>query len=90
MNKSKSLVNFFALSLSNPTTIISFAKKNDYLNNMTLCHLIKYCKSNPSTIIAKAQKVSANTTEIKYNMRTQVPKGLKNVINLDKKNVDNL
>jgi hypothetical protein len=29
---------------------------------MPFCHLMKYYKSKPSTIIAKAEKVSANTT----------------------------
>jgi hypothetical protein len=41
------------------------------------------------TIIAKAQKVSANTTGIKYKFGIQVPIGIKNEINLGKKNGKN-
>ena len=83
-------MNFFALSLSNPTPIISFARNNQYLDKIPLCHLIPYCKSKPSTIIAKIQKVSANPTGIKFKFIIQVPKGIKNAINLDKKNGNNL
>ena len=36
------------------------------------------------------QKVSANPTGIKYKFGIQVPKGIKNAINLDKKNGNNL
>ena len=90
MNKSHSWVNFFALSLSNPTPIISFSRNNEYLDKVSFCHLITYCKSKPSTSITKIQKVSANTTVIKDKFGIQVPKGIKNAINLDKKNGNNL
>jgi hypothetical protein len=59
MNKRKSWVNFFALSLRNSLPNISFACKKEYLENMHFCHLIQlmqYCKSKPSIIIAKIQK----------------------------------
>jgi hypothetical protein len=84
MNKSQSWLNFFALSLRNLTTIMSFVRKNDFLDKITFCHLIQDCKSKPSTIIAKAQNVSSNTAIIKYKIRIQVPKGIRNAINLDK------
>jgi hypothetical protein len=84
MNKSHSWVNFFALTLSNLTRILSFARKNGYLDKMNFYHLIQYCMSKPSTIIAMAQKVSANTTGIEYKFGIQVRKGRKNPINLDK------
>jgi hypothetical protein len=90
MNKSQSWVNFFALSLSNPTPIISFARKNYYLDKILFCHFIQYCKSKPSTIIPKVQKVAANTTGIKYKLRIQLPKSIKNKINLHKGNGNNL
>jgi hypothetical protein len=57
---------------------------------MPFCHLIQYPKFRQSTIIAKAQKISANTTGIKFNFGIQIPKGTKNRINLDKKNGNNL
>jgi hypothetical protein len=89
MNKSKLWVNFFSLSLSNPTPIISFERENDYLDKISFCHLVQYCKSKPSTIIAKAHKVSVNTTDIEYKFRIQVTTGMKNAFNLDKKNGNN-
>jgi hypothetical protein len=72
------------------THIISFSKENDYLRKITFYHLIQYCKSKPSTIIAKAQKVSANTAGIQYKFGIQVPKGIKNEVNLDKKKCSNI
>jgi hypothetical protein len=50
----QSWVNFFVLSLRNLTHIISFARENDCLDKLPLCHLIEYWKSKTSTIIAKA------------------------------------
>jgi hypothetical protein len=46
--------------------------------------------SKPSTIIATIKKVSANTTGINYKFGIQIPKGIKNTINLDKKKGNNL
>ena len=80
MNKSQSWVNFFALSLSNPTPIISFARNDGYLDKMPFCHLIQYCKSNPSTNSAKGQGVSANPTGLKYKFGIQIPKGIKDAL----------
>jgi hypothetical protein len=39
VNKNKSWVNYFALSLSNPKPIISFSRNNNLLDKMTFCHL---------------------------------------------------
>jgi hypothetical protein len=39
INKTKSWVNYFALSLSNPTPIISFSRNNNILDNMSFCQL---------------------------------------------------
>jgi hypothetical protein len=65
----------FALSVSNPSQIISFLRKSGYLDKILFCHLIQYCKYKPSTIIAKAQKVSASTTGSRLNLEIQDPKG---------------
>jgi hypothetical protein len=64
MNKSQSWMNLFSLSLSNSTPIISFARKNVYLNKMLCCHIIQYNKSKPSTIIESIQTFSVKTTGI--------------------------
>jgi hypothetical protein len=45
INKTKSWVNYFSLSLSNPKPIISFARNNNLLDKMTFCHFIQYCRS---------------------------------------------
>jgi hypothetical protein len=74
----------------NPIPIISYEAKKCYLDEMTFFHLIQYYKFKPSTVIAKAQKLSANTTGIKYKFGMQVPKRIKNLINLDEKNGNNL
>jgi hypothetical protein len=38
INKAKSWVNYFALNLNNPKTIISFARNNNLLDKMPFCH----------------------------------------------------
>ena len=90
MNKSQSWVNFFPLSLSNPTPTISFARNNENWDKIPFCHLTPYCKPKLSTIIAKIQKVSAIPTGMKYKFGIQVPKGIKSELNLDKKTGNNL
>jgi hypothetical protein len=39
INKTKSWLNYFALSLIDPKPIISFARNNKLLNKMPFCHL---------------------------------------------------
>jgi hypothetical protein len=90
INKTQSWVNFFALSLSNPTPIIAFARANNVLNKMPFCHLIQYCKSKTEVNIARIQKLSTSPRYVKYKFGIQVPKGIKNAIDLDKKNGNSL
>jgi hypothetical protein len=56
INNSQSWVNFFALSLSNPTPIISFARKHNLLDNMAFQHLVHYCKARNPVDAAKTYK----------------------------------
>jgi hypothetical protein len=90
INKTKSWVNYFALSLRNPKPIISFARNNDLLYKMPFCHLIQYCRSNKAVDIARILKVSTSPAGIKYKFGIQVPKGIKNEIDLDTKNENQL
>jgi hypothetical protein len=90
INKTQSWVNFFALSLSNPTPIIAFARANNVLNKMPFCHLIQYCKSKTEVKIAKMQNESASPTCVKYKFGIQLPKGIKNAIDLNKNNGNSL
>jgi hypothetical protein len=90
INKTKSLVNYFALSLSNPKTIISFARNSNLLDKMPFCHLTHYCWSNTAVDIARILNVSTSPAGIKYKFGIQVPKGIKNTIELDKKNGNQL
>jgi hypothetical protein len=83
-------VNYFALSLINPKTIISFARKNKLLDKMPFCHLTQYCRSNTAGDIARILKVSTRPAGIKYKFGIQVPKGIKNAIDIDKKNGNQL
>jgi hypothetical protein len=78
INRTKSWVNCFVLSLSYPKPIISFARNNNLLDKMPFCHLTQYCRSNMSVDIARILKVSTRTAGIKYNFGIQVPKGIKN------------
>jgi hypothetical protein len=54
------------------------------------CHLTQYCRSNTAVDIARILKVSTSPAGIKYKFGIQVSKGIKNAINLDKKNGNQL
>jgi hypothetical protein len=82
VNKTKSWVNYFALSQSNPKLIISFARNNNLLDKMPFCHLNQYCRSTTVVDIARILKVSTSPASIKYKFSIQVPKGIKNSIDL--------
>jgi hypothetical protein len=90
INKTKSLVNYFAYSLSNRKPIISFARNNKLLDKMPFCHLTQYCRSNTAVDIVRIFKVSTSPAGIKYKFGIQVPKGINNSIDLDKKNGNQL
>jgi hypothetical protein len=81
---------FFALSLSNPKPIISFARNNNPLDRMPFCHLTQYCRSNMAEDIARILKVSTSPAGIKYKFGIQVATEIKNAIVLDKKNKNQL
>jgi hypothetical protein len=83
-------VNYFTLSLSNPKPIISFSRKNKLLDKVPFCHLTQYFISNTALDIARILKVSTSPAGIKYKFGVQVPKGIKNAIDLDKKNGNQL
>jgi hypothetical protein len=57
---------------------------------MPFCHLTQYCMSNTAVDIARIHKISANPAGIKYKFVIQISKGIKNVIDLDKKNGNQL
>jgi hypothetical protein len=77
--------NDFALSLSYPKPIISFARNNKLLDKMPFCHLTQYCRSKTAVDIARIIKVSTSPVGIKYKFGIQVPKEINNSIELDKK-----
>jgi hypothetical protein len=80
----------FALSLSNPKPIISFTRDNNLLVKMPFCHLTQYCRSNTAVDIARILKVATSPAGIKYKFGIHVPKQIKNAIDLDKKNGNQL
>jgi hypothetical protein len=57
---------------------------------MPFCHLTQYCRSNTAVDIARILKVSTSPAGIKYKFGIQVPKEIKNAIDLDKKNENQL
>jgi hypothetical protein len=65
-------------------------KNNNILDKMPFFHLIYYLKSKTAVDIARILKVSSSPTDIKYKFGIQVPKGIKNAIDLDKKNGNQL
>jgi hypothetical protein len=83
-------VNFFAFSLSNPKPIISFARKHNLLDKMAFQHLVLYWKARTSVDAAKIHKASASSSSVKYKFGIQVPRGIKNAIQLDRKHGKNL
>jgi hypothetical protein len=90
INKTKSWVDYFALSLNDPKSIISFVSNNNLLYKMPFCLLTQYCRSNTAVDIARILKVSTSPAGIKYKFGIQVLKGIKNAIDLDKKNGNQL
>jgi hypothetical protein len=57
---------------------------------VSFCHLTQYCRPNTAVDIARKLKVSTIPAGIKYKFGIQVPKGIKNSIDLDKKNENHL
>jgi hypothetical protein len=57
---------------------------------MSFCHLTQYCRSNTAVDITRILKVSTIPAGIKYKFGIQVSKGIKNAIELDKKNGNQL
>jgi hypothetical protein len=57
---------------------------------MPFCHLIRYCKAKIPMENTRVHKASTSPNGIKYRFGIQVPKGIKNALNLDKKNGKNL
>jgi hypothetical protein len=63
-------MNYFALSLSNPKPIISFARKNNLLDKTPFCHVTQYCRSNTEVVhIARILEVSTIPAVIKYKLK---------------------
>jgi hypothetical protein len=57
---------------------------------MPLCHLPQYCRSHTAVDITRILKVSTSPAVIKNKFGIQVPKGIKNDIDLSKKNGNQL
>jgi hypothetical protein len=76
-------MNYFALSISNPKPIISFAWNNNLSDMMPFYHLTQFYRSNTAVDIARILKVSTSPAGIKYKFGIQAPKRIKNAIDLD-------
>jgi hypothetical protein len=83
-------MDYFSLSLNIPIPIISFVRNNNLLDKMPFCHLTQYCRSNTAVDIVRILKVSKSPAGIKYKFGIQVTKGIKNAIDLGKKNGNQL
>jgi hypothetical protein len=57
---------------------------------MPFCHLTQYCRSNTAVDIARILQISTSSAGIKYKFGIQVSKGIKNAIDLHKKNGNQL
>jgi hypothetical protein len=85
INKSQSWVNFFALSLRNPTPIIAFARKHNLLDKMAFQYFVNYCKVRTLVDIVRIHKASTSSSIVKYKFGIQIPRGIKNAIHSDNK-----
>jgi ribonuclease P protein component len=90
INKLQPWVNFFALSLNNPTPIIWFARKRNLLDKMSFQQLVHYCKARTLTDNIKIHKPSPSSNSTNYKFGIQVSKGIKNAIHLNRNNSNNL
>jgi hypothetical protein len=63
---------------------------NNLLDKISFFHLTQYFRSNMKLDIARILKVSASPANIKYKFNIQVPKGIKNTIELDRENRNQL
>jgi Reverse transcriptase (RNA-dependent DNA polymerase) len=72
------------------TPVILFAREHNLLDKMPFQHLVNYCKVKTPVDTVRIHKVSTSLSNVKYKFGIQVPKGIKNAINLDKKNGNNL
>jgi uncharacterized membrane protein len=72
ISKTKSWVNYFALSLSDTKPIDSFARNNNLLDKMPFCHLTQYFSSNTVVDIARKYWVSASPEGIECKFRIKV------------------
>jgi Reverse transcriptase (RNA-dependent DNA polymerase) len=70
--------------------LISFARKHNLLDKMAFQHLVHYCKARTPVDAAKIHNASASSTSVKYKFGIQVPRGIKNDIQFDRKNGNNL
>jgi hypothetical protein len=57
---------------------------------MAFQHLVHYCKARTPVDAVKIHKASALSTSVKYKFGIQVPSGIKNDIQLDRKNGNSL
>jgi hypothetical protein len=64
INKTKTRMKYFALSLNDPKTVISFASNNNLLDKMSFCHLTQIRRSNTAVDIARIHKFSTSPTGI--------------------------
>jgi hypothetical protein len=81
-------VKFFASSIIDPKPIIFFARNNCLVDKIPSCHLTQYCRLNTAVVIAWIHM--AIPAGIKYKFGIQFPKVIKNLIDLDKKNGNQL
>jgi hypothetical protein len=74
VNKTKSWVNYFALSLSIPKPIISFARNNSLLDKMPFCSLTQYCRSNTAVDVIRILKVLTRMQVSNTSLASKSPK----------------
>ena len=75
INKTKSWVNFFSPSLSNPIPIISFARHNNLLYKMSFPRLTQYFRTKTAIEMAKVNMTLATPTCIRYKIENSSSQG---------------
>ena len=85
-NNSQKWVNLFALALQDAIPILQYAKKMHLMNTDPFKILAKYCVGDAPSHLVRAFKAKVTPGGPKFKFGVQVPMGVKQAMELDKKN----
>jgi len=89
-NKSNCWVSFAALAFQDPIPILEYAKNKHLLGKNPFKMLVRYCSGDAPSNLARAYKANVRTGGPKFKFGIQVPMGVKQAFELDRKNGNDL